>query len=71
VKSPPGEGESPVGALFVKLDCERTDAAAGRVYTLSVRLLRKPGQSGRDPRLPTRLTKGEFESSARLEILVK
>ena len=66
--SPPADGESAVGSVFVKLDCEKTDAAAHRRYLLSVRMLRKPGQSGRDPRQPSRLTSGQFESSARLEI---
>ena len=69
VKPPRGEGENPVGALFIKLDCEKAAPTERRAYKLSVRLLRKPGQSGRDPRNPTALTKGEFESSALLEIL--
>ena len=64
----PADGESPVGDQFVKLDCDRSDAAAKRRYTLKVRLLRKPGQSGRDPRTPAQLTSGQFESSAMLEI---
>ena len=67
-KLKPEEGESAVGGTFVKLDCAKADAASKRSYKLSARLLRKPGQNGRDPRLPTRLTVGEFESSARLEI---
>lgn len=68
-KLKPEEGESAVGGVFVKLDCSKIDANIGRSYKLSARLLRKPGQNGRDPRLPTRLTVGEYESSARLEII--
>ena len=68
IKVKPVEGESSVGGVFIKLDCEKTDAASRRLYRLSTRFLRKPGQNGRDPRLPTKLTVGEFESSARLEI---
>ena len=67
-KSPPAEGESAVGGVFIKLDCRKTDADGGRRYTLSARFLRKPGQNGRDPRVPTKLTVGEFESTARLEV---
>ena len=33
-----------------------------------VNLYRKPGQSGVNPQLPTQLTQGQFESSARLEV---
>jgi hypothetical protein len=65
---PPGEGESPVGALFVKRVCERNDPAAGRRVVVRVNLFRKPGQSGYNPQLPTQLTQGQFESSARVEI---
>ncbi len=68
--APPATGESPVGSLFVKLDCNKLDAGAGRRYVLQVRMLRKPGQSDRDPRVPSQLTTGQFESSARLEIYV-
>jgi len=65
---PLAEGESAVGALFVKQTCEMTDAANGRKITLRVNFFRKPGQSGTNPQLPTQLTEGQFESSARLEI---
>ena len=65
---PPAEGESAVGDLFVKQACEMTDAAAGRKIMLRVNFFRKPGQSGTNPQLPTQLTEGQFESSARLEI---
>jgi hypothetical protein len=65
---PLGEGEGSVGSLFVKRVCERSDAAAGRRYVVRVNLYRKPGQSGVNPQLPTQLTQGQFESSARLEV---
>jgi hypothetical protein len=65
---PPAEGESPVGSLFVKRVCERKDAAAGRRIVVRANLYRKPGQSGYNPQLPTQLTQGQFESSARVEI---
>jgi hypothetical protein len=66
--APPAEGESPVGSLFVKRVCERNDPAAGRRIVVRVNLFRKPGQSGYNPQLPTQLTQGQFESSARVEI---
>ena len=62
------EGESAVGALFVKQDCETNDPVNGRRVVLKVRFFRKPGQSGVNPQLPTQLTEGQFESSTRLEI---
>ena len=65
---PLAEGESAVGTLFVKQVCEVSDAASGRKITLKVNFLRKPGQSGTNPQLPTQLTEGQFESSTRLEI---
>ncbi len=65
---PPGEGESAVGSLFIKQVCERNDPAAGRRIVIRANLFRKPGQSGVNPQLPTQLTQGQFESSARLEI---
>jgi hypothetical protein len=66
--SPPAEGESAVGALFIKQSCEMNDAANARKIILRVSFYRKPGQSGTNPQLPTQLTEGQFESSARLEI---
>ena len=66
--SPPAEGESAVGALFIKQSCEMNDAANARKIMLRVSFYRKPGQSGANPQLPTQLTEGQFESSARLEI---
>ena len=65
---PPAEGEGSVGSLFIKRVCERSDPAAGRRYVVRVNLYRKPGQSGVNPQLPTQLTQGQFESSARLEV---
>jgi hypothetical protein len=65
---PPAEGESAVGSLFVKLACERSDSARGIRIVLRTSYFRKPGQSGVNPQLPTQLTQGQFESSARLEI---
>ena len=62
------EGEGEIGTLFVKQDCEMTDAAAGRRILLRVRFFRKKGQSGVNPQLPTQLTEGQFESSTRLEL---
>jgi hypothetical protein len=65
---PLAEGEGSVGSMFVKRVCERSDPAAGRRYVVRVSLYRKPGQSGVNPQLPTQLTQGQFESSARLEV---
>ena len=62
------EGESAVGMLFVKQSCERTDTARGITIAVRVNYFRKAGQSGVNPQLPTQLTQGQFESSARLEI---
>jgi hypothetical protein len=63
---PPADGETPVGTLFVKHICARTDG--GRRIVVRASLFRKPGQSGHNPQLPTQLTQGQFESTARLEI---
>jgi hypothetical protein len=65
---PTAEGESAVGALFVKQSCALTDLARGLAISLRVNYFRKPGQSGVNPQLPTQLSEGQFESSARLEI---
>jgi hypothetical protein len=66
---PPAEGESAVGALFVKQSCAMDDQANSRRVLLRANFYRKPGQSGVNPQLSTQLTQGQFESSARLEIL--
>jgi len=63
---PPADGETPVGDLLIKRVCQRTDG--GRRIVIRASLFRKPGQSGYNPQLPTELTHGQFESSARLEI---
>lgn len=68
VSQPAAEGESAVGSLFVKQSCVKTDTANGRRLVLHINYFRKPGQSGVNPQLPTQLTQGQFESSARLEI---
>jgi hypothetical protein len=65
---PPAEGETPVGDRFVKQACERTDAENHRKVILRVNYFRKPGQSAFNPQMPTQLTTGQFESSARLEV---
>ena len=65
---PAAEGETAIGTLFVKQSCELTDAARGLKISLRVSYFRKPGQSGVNPQLPTQLTQGQFESSARFEI---
>jgi hypothetical protein len=68
ISLPASEGESAVGSLFVKLDCELIDKSRGLKVLVQTRYFRKPGQSGVNPQLPTQLTVGQFESSARLEI---
>jgi hypothetical protein len=68
VSAPPAEGESPVGDLFVKQTCERVTADGTRRVVLRANLFRKPGQSAYNPQMPTELTEGQFESSARVEI---
>jgi hypothetical protein len=65
---PAAAGESAVGSLFVKQSCERRDAVAGRRIVVRANLFRKPGQSGVNPQMPTQLTEGQFESSARVEV---
>jgi hypothetical protein len=67
---PAAEGESPVGDIFVKQACERVDEKNGRKIALSINHFRKPGQLGRNPDRPDELTQGQFESSARLEVLL-
>jgi hypothetical protein len=66
---PAAEGESAVGGLFVKQSCELADPAHGRKITLRVNFFRKPGQNAFNPQMATQLTQGQFESSARLEVL--
>jgi hypothetical protein len=66
--SPPADGESAVGSIFVKQSCETTDLPHGRKVTVAANFFRKRGQSGTNPQLSTQLTQGQFESSARVEI---
>ena len=66
--TPPAEGESAVGDVLVKQRCELTDAKNARRVIVAANFFRKPGQSGVNPQLPTQLTQGQFESSARVEI---
>jgi len=65
---PPAPGESAVGPRFIKQQCDKSDPAQHRRIALGARLYRKPGQSGTNPQAPSQLTKGQFESSARVEI---
>ena len=65
---PLAEGETAVAGRSIKLRCQRLDPDRGRRVVLEVNYYRKPGQAGRDPGVPTRLTIGQFESSTRLEI---
>jgi hypothetical protein len=65
---PPADGESAVGDVFVKQRCTLVDTKNARRVMVAANYFRKPGQSGVNPQLPTQLTQGQFESSARLEI---
>jgi hypothetical protein len=65
---PPAEGESSVGTVFVKQACEKADTERGLKIVIRANFYRKPGQSGSNPQLPSQLTQGQFESSARIEI---
>jgi hypothetical protein len=67
--APPAEGESPVGDLFIKQSCERVDPEHHLKVALRVNYFRKPGQSAFNPQMATQLTRGQFESSARVEVL--
>jgi hypothetical protein len=68
---PAAEGESAVGELFVKQSCEAADSGHGPRIILRINFFRKRGQSGVNPQLPTQLTEGQFESSARFEMYQK
>jgi hypothetical protein len=65
---PAAEGESAIGSIFVKQSCEAMDLGRGRKVVVAATFFRKRGQSGTNPQLPTQLTQGQFESSARVEI---
>src|SRR5262245_5666798 len=67
---PAAEGESPVGTFVIKQSCELIDVASNVKVSLRVSYFRKPGQSGVNPQVPTQLTQGQFESSARIQISV-
>lgn len=68
VALPAAAGESAVGSLLVKQACELIDPSGGRKVIVQASYFRKIGQSGVNPQLPTQLTQGQFESSARLEL---
>jgi hypothetical protein len=70
VLAPPAEGESSIGTMFIKQTCERVSATGTRKVFLRVNYFRKPGQNAFNPQLPTQLTEGQFESSARVEVFV-
>ena len=61
----PADGETPVGGIFIKQDCEKR--TSDRVMKLSTRFLRKPGQHAIDPET-NEYTEGQFESSSRFEL---
>jgi hypothetical protein len=64
---PLGQGETPVDGVSVKQDC-RKELDATTTATLQTRYLRKTGQSRLDPH-SGRETQGQFESSARFELV--
>ncbi|HLH98797.1 MAG TPA: hypothetical protein VKW08_27110 [Xanthobacteraceae bacterium] len=66
---PLAEGETAVDGVFVKQDC-RKQIDATTSATLQTRYLRKPGQARFDPH-SGRETEGQFESSARFELVQK
>lgn len=62
---PPAEGETPVGGVFIKRNCEKV--TPDRAMKVETRFLRKPGQNAIDP--ATRdYTQGQFESATRFEL---
>jgi hypothetical protein len=67
---PRAEGETPVGEDFVKQVCERVDEKNNRKITLTANFFRKPGQLAYKPEAPGELTEGQYESSARLEVVL-
>ena len=66
VDAPLAEGETPIGDMHIKQRCETVYDDMRRVIVWS-RLYRRPGQTGVDAN--NFWVPGEFESSARLEIL--
>ncbi len=61
----PGEGETPVGGVFVKRRCVK--ATAARAMTVEMHFLRKPGQHDIDP-ATHEYTQGQYESWTRFEL---
>jgi hypothetical protein len=61
------DGETPVDGVFVKQNC-RKEINDKTTASLATRYLRKPGQSRFDPHTG-RETAGQFESSARFELV--
>lgn len=69
VTVPLAKGESAVAGRVVKRDCQRTDSETGVRYVLQQRYFRKAGQGDHDPHTGA-LTTGQYESTARAEVLV-
>ena len=65
VDSPPAEGETPVGGVFLKQRCEKV--AQGRHLMVEGRFFRKPGQADNDP-VTGEYRAGQYESATRFEI---
>ncbi len=65
VDSPPAEGESAVGGVFIKQRCDKT--MPERVLTVETHFLRKPGQHDVDPGTHE-YTQGAFDSWTRFEL---
>jgi hypothetical protein len=61
------DGETPVDGVFVKQRCSK-QIDDNTTATLATRYLRKPGQSRMDPHTG-RETAGQFESTARFELI--
>ncbi len=65
VDFPPGEGETPVGGVFIKQTCRKNDGE--RDIRVQAQLLRRPGQADLDP--VTKVYRpGQFDSWTRVEI---
>jgi hypothetical protein len=63
---PAAEGETPVGGVFVKQRCEKVTPE--RWLTVEAHFLRKPGQTGTDPK-SGEYRPGQYESWTRFEVL--
>jgi hypothetical protein len=66
VDSPPAEGETPVGGVFIKQKCEKSDA--DRAISVQAQFLRRPGQADLDP-VTRQYRPGQFDSWTRVEIM--